>query len=162
MGTTDNFDTPNLTVTVGAADTVPVISNSTSRGATARIDQLLRGGGLTITSIADTTNHTYTAAEVVSGVIVRDPNGGNKTDTLPTAALLVGGLTRPAVGDVVKVLITNGADTAETLTLAAGSGGTFDNNQTSASRVVAQNSSKFVFIRLTNVTSGSEAYMVVA
>ena len=46
--------------------------------------------------------------------------------------------------------------------IAAGSGGAFDANQTAASRIVGQNNSKFIHIRLTNVTASSEAYVVYA
>jgi predicted RecA/RadA family phage recombinase len=105
---------------------------------------------------------TYTAADVLSGTIVRDPAGASRTDTLPTAALLVAAIPGAKVGDVVDVLIVNGADAAETITIAAGTGGSFDANQTAASRLIAQNSSKLVRIRLTNVTASSEAYVVYA
>jgi hypothetical protein len=117
------------------------------------------------TSISTAGNVTYTAAQLLSGTIVRDPNGAARTDTLPTAALLVAALnalSAAEVGDVVNAYIVNGADAAETITLAAGTGGTFDANQTAAARVVAQNSSKMIRIRLTNVTAGAEAYAVCA
>ena len=102
---------------------------------------------------------TYTAADVLSGVIVRDCAGAGRTDVLPTAALLVAAMTAPKVGDVVRCLIVNGSDAAEAITLNAGSGGGYDTNQTAASRVIGQNTSKTVTIRLTNVTSGAEAYV---
>lgn len=114
----------------------------------------------TVTSDATAGARTYTAAEVIGGIIVRDPNGAGRTDTLPTAALLVAALDRPRVGDTLTLAIINGADAAETITLNAGTGGGFDTNQTAASRVIPQNSSKDVYIRLTNVTAGSEAYVV--
>jgi predicted RecA/RadA family phage recombinase len=105
---------------------------------------------------------TYTAADILGGTIVRDPNGAARTDTLPTAALLVAAIPGAKVGDTVDVLIVNGADAAETLTLAAGAGGAFDANQTAASRVIPQLASKLVRVRLTNVTASSEAYVVYA
>lgn len=103
---------------------------------------------------------TYTAAQLVGGVIVRDPNGAGRTDTLDTAANLVAAVPGATVGDIIDVLIVNGADAAEAITLQAGAGGGFDANQTAASRVIAQNASKMVRIRLTNVTPASEAYVV--
>ena len=160
MGTTDNFDTPNHAGPVTAADTVPVISSSTSRGATARVDQVLRGGYGTPGSDATAGNITLTAAQVLAGLFVRDPNGASRTDVLPTAALLVAAMTRPAVGDVIRLLVVNGADAAETITFTAGSGGSYDANQTAASRLIGQNASKLMHIRLTNVTASSEAYVV--
>jgi predicted RecA/RadA family phage recombinase len=103
---------------------------------------------------------TYTAADILGGIIVRDPNGASRTDVLPTAALLVAALPGVRVGDIIDCLIVNGADAAETITLSAGSGGAFDANQTAASRVIGQNSQKSVVIRFTNVTASSEAYVV--
>ena len=105
---------------------------------------------------------TLTAAEVLGGIIVADPNGAGRTYTLPTAALLVAAIPGVQIGDIVRCLIVNGADAAETLTLAAGAGGAFDANQTSASQVIAQNNSKNIAIRITNVTAASEAYVVYA
>ena len=110
-------------------------------------------------SYATAGNQTYTAADILAGVIVRDCAGAGRSDVLPTAALLEGAMTGPQVGDIVRCLIVNGSDAAETLTIGAGSGGAFDANQTAASRVIPQNSSKIITIRLTNVTSGAEAYV---
>lgn len=105
---------------------------------------------------------TLTAAEILGGIVVVDCAGAGRTYTLPTAALLVAAIPGAQVGDVVRCLIVNGSDAAESITLAAGSGGGFDTNQTSASRIIAQNVSKVVHIRLTNVTAASEAYVVYA
>ncbi len=101
---------------------------------------------------------TYTAADILSGVIVRDPNGASRSDVLPTAALLVAAVENPQIGDMFEVLITNGADAAEVITLTAGTGVSFDTNQTASSRVIGQNTSKVVRILLTAVAGGSEAY----
>jgi hypothetical protein len=117
------------------------------------------------TSLATAGNATYTAAQLLSGTIVRDPNGLARTDTLPTAALLVAALNAlggAEIGDVIDTYVVNGADAAETITLAAGTGGTFDANQTAAARIIGQNASKMIRIRLTGVASGAEAYAVCA
>lgn len=113
-------------------------------------------------SLATAGNETLTAAQLLGGTIVRDPAGAGRTDTLPTAALLVAAIPGAKVGDIIDTLIVNGADAAETITLAAGTGGAFDANQTAASRVIPQNSSKRIRVRLTNVTAASEAYVVYA
>lgn len=105
---------------------------------------------------------TLTAAEVIGGIVVADPNGAGRTYTLPTAALLVAAVPGAKVGDIVRCLIVNGADAAEAITVAEGAGGGFDANQTAASRVIGQNTSKLVHIRLTNVTAAAEAYVVYA
>jgi hypothetical protein len=117
-------------------------------------------GGGAFTSDATAGARTYTSAEILGGVIVRDPNGASRTDTLPTAALLVAAIIGAQVGDVVRCYIVNGADAAETITVNAGTGGTYDTNETAVSRLIGQNASKWVHIRLTNVTTGAEAYAV--
>lgn len=107
---------------------------------------------------------TLTAAEILTGTIVADPNGAGRTYTFPTAALLVAAMVAAGhtqVGSTLTVLIVNGADAAETITLAAGAGGAFDANQTAASRVITQNQQKTVKIRITNIGGGTEAYVIV-
>jgi hypothetical protein len=112
------------------------------------------------TSITTAGNETLTAAQLLGGIIVRDCTGAGRTDTLPTAALLVAAIPGAAIGDTVRCWIVNGSDAAETITIAEGAGGAFVAAQTAASRVIEQNSSKMVHIRLTNVTAASEAYVV--
>jgi hypothetical protein len=112
------------------------------------------------TSDATAGARTYTAAEILGGIIVRDPNGASRSDVLPTAALLVAAIPGAAIGDIIDCLIINGADAAETITIGAGTGGGFDANQVAASRLIGQNASKLMRIRLTNVTALSEAYVV--
>lgn len=105
---------------------------------------------------------TLTAAEVIGGIVVADCAGSGRTYTLPTAADLVAAIPGAKIGEIVRCLIVNGSDAAESITLAAGSGGAFDTNQTAASRIIAQNGSKYVHIRLTGVAASSEAYVVYA
>jgi predicted RecA/RadA family phage recombinase len=102
---------------------------------------------------------TYTVGDILGRTIVRATNGASRTDTLPTAALLVAALPGVRVGDTIDCLIINGALAAETITIAAGTGGTFDANQAAGARVIGQNASKVVRIRFTNVTPASEAYV---
>lgn len=67
---------------------------------------------------------TYTVQQIIRGTIQRDPNGAGRTDTLPTAALLIAGLqniyTLASDGDSLEFRIQNTADAAESITLAAG------------------------------------------
>lgn len=105
-------------------------------------------------------NITFTAAEILNGIIVRDPNGASRTDVLPTAALLVAAIPDAQIGDVITCLVVNGADANETITFTAGAGGGYDAAQIAASRLIPQNTSKLLTIRLTGVASGSEAYVV--
>jgi hypothetical protein len=69
---------------------------------------------------------TYTVQNIAQGIIQRDPNGASRTDTLPTAALLIAGLQNlyalTYVGDALQFRIDNTADAAENITLAAGTG----------------------------------------
>jgi hypothetical protein len=107
----------------------------------------------------DTTsgNATFTAAQVLGGLIVRDCVGSARSDVLPTAALLVAAMKEPKVGDIVKCLLVNNSDAAETITVVAGTGGDF--TQISATRDIAQNTSRMLYIRLTDVDA-SPAYLV--
>jgi hypothetical protein len=112
------------------------------------------------TSDATAGARTYTAAEILGGVIVRDCAGSSRSDVLPTAALLVAALRSPQVGDVIQCAIVNGSDAAEVITIGAGTGGGFDTNQTATSRVIPQNSTRIVRIRITGVVPAAEAYVV--
>lgn len=96
---------------------------------------------------------TYTAAQVLGGLFLRDPNGAARTDTLPTAALLAAAIQGVFVGLSFQFTIRNTADAAETLTIAAGTGGTMTGTAT-----IAQSNSKRFLVVFTNVTAGSEAY----
>lgn len=105
-------------------------------------------------------NATYLSADILKGIVKRDPNGAGRTDVLPTAALLVAAIAGCQVRDVVRCLFINCADAAETITMSAGAGGAFDTDQIAATRIIPQNTSREVVIRLTNVTPSSEAYVV--
>jgi len=105
---------------------------------------------------------TYTVTQVVRGLLVRDCNGASRADTLPTAADLVAAIPGCAVGDTIRTYIVNGSDAAETITITEGAGGTWPAAQTAASRIIPQNASKTVHMRLNNVTAASEAYIVYA
>lgn len=100
---------------------------------------------------------TWTAAELLGGLLLRDPNGAARTDVLPTAALLVAELDHPAVGQVYPVVLRNTADADETVTLSAGSGGTL-----AATFTIAQGETRAFLVRLTNVSGGTETYTVYA
>lgn len=98
-------------------------------------------------------------------VIAGAAGTGAVTATLPTAALLAAALrqfsSRGVVpGDTIWCLIINGNNAANSITLAAGAGGSFDVNQPAATRVIQQNSSKEIAVRFTNGVPGSEAYVV--
>jgi hypothetical protein len=110
--------------------------------------------------VTDAGAATYTAAQVLGGVIIRDCSGAGRTDVLPTAALLIGAMRAPRIGDTIDVLVVNSSDAAETITISAGSGGAFPTEQIAATRIIPQNTSRDIKIRVTGVGS-SAAYVCV-
>jgi hypothetical protein len=110
--------------------------------------------------VTDAGAATYTAAQVLGGVILRDCSGAGRTDVLPTAALLVGSMRAPRIGDTIDVLVVNTSDAAETITISAGTGGAFPTEQIAATRIIPQNTSRAVKIRVTGVGSAA-AYVCV-
>jgi predicted RecA/RadA family phage recombinase len=140
-----------------SADTTGIVK--LGEAAPLRANSVDKEGSVAPVSISTAGAVTYTAAQIMAGIIVRDTNGASRTDVLPTAALLVAAVPGAKVGDVIRCKIVNGADAAEVLTIQAGSGGAYDANQTASSQVIPQNASKELMIRLTNVTASSEAYV---
>ena len=108
---------------------------------------------VTVTNKTSAGDVTLTAAEILGGLITRDPAGAARTDTLPTAALLVAAIPGATVGTSFEFTIRNTADAAETITVASGSGGTDSGTMT-----IAQNNSKRFLVRITDVTLASENY----
>lgn len=148
--------TAERVVAGGASDTtgyVKLLGASGQRAYPAVVEE----GSSAPTVLTTVGNATLTIAQLLTGLIERDPNGGSRTDTLPTAALLVAGVPGCRVGDMIRCDIINCADAAETITLAAGTGGAFG-TQPAASLAIAQNGAKQLQIRVTNVTAASEAY----
>lgn len=109
----------------------------------------------TLTVTTDTTAGvvTYTIAQLLGGLILRDPNGAGRSDVTPTAALVVAGMPGAKVGQSFEFVIRNTADADETITITAGTGATLSGTMT-----IAQNNSKRFVLRLDNVTASSEAY----
>lgn len=96
---------------------------------------------------------TYTAAMLLGGIILRDPNGAGRSDVTPTAALMLAAIPGAVVGTSVRFTIRNTADAAETITVTAGAGATLSGTMT-----IAQNNSKDFLLVFTNVTAAAEAY----
>jgi hypothetical protein len=80
---------------------------------------------------------TYTAAEVIGGLILRDPNGGARADLFPTAANLAAAIKKLNTGSSFTVTIRNTADAAETITMTTNTGLTLSGTMT-----IAQNAQK--------------------
>jgi len=93
---------------------------------------------------------TYTAAQMLGGLILRDPNGAGRSDVTPTAALIVAAL--PSYMQVNNVTflchLINTANANETITLTAGDGVTL----VPATVTVAQNENALLLVRVTDAS----------
>lgn len=103
---------------------------------------------------------TYSAAQMVNGFIIRDPNGAGRTDPTATAAALLeqaravfGNI---SVGSNFIFEIANTADANEVITLGAGAGVTL----WPASQTIAQNANGRFRAVFTNVTAGAVAVTI--
>lgn len=94
-------------------------------------------GAITVSTVTTAAAVTYTAAQLLGGMILRDPNGGGRSDVTPTAALLKAALPGVAAGTGFEFTIRNTADAAETITITAGTNVTLSGTMT-----IAQNNSK--------------------
>jgi hypothetical protein len=94
-------------------------------------------GQSTVSTITTADVVTYTAAQFLGGLILRDPAGASRSDVTPTAALIIAAITQAGVGNSFEFTIRNTADAAETITLTAGTGVTLSGTMT-----IAQNNSK--------------------
>lgn len=109
----------------------------------------------TVTTDATAGARTYTAAELVGGLILRDCGGSSRSDVSPAASAIVGAISGAIVGSSFEFTIRNTSDAAETITLTAGSGVTLSGTMT-----IAQNNSKRFLVVCDNVTGSSEAVTI--
>lgn len=65
---------------------------------------------------------TYTAKQLLGGIILRDPNGASRTDILPTCTLLAASFRGIVSGSSLDFSIKNTADADEIITLTVGAG----------------------------------------
>lgn len=106
----------------------------------------------TVTTKTTAADVTFTAAEVIGGLILRDPAGGARADLVPTAANIVAGIAGAIVGSSFEFTIRNTADFSETITVTTNTGITLSGTMT-----IAQNNSKRFVAVCTNVGAGTEA-----
>lgn len=106
--------------------------------------------GATAANITTAGAGTYTAANLLTGLITRDPNGAGRTDTTATAEEIIAAFT--AVNlltndyDEAFFILKNTADANETITLAGGTDVTLKGSLT-----VGQNmTSKFALMRISS------------
>lgn len=151
-----------ITVTNAAAGAAPSFS---STGGDTNISLTLTPKGTGVvqcqrpvvvkkTQTAKVDSVTLTIAELLTGIIDSDVTQSGQTYTLPTAANLVAGVANAKVGDSFFFIVNN-KDATDSLTIAAGSGGTGDGTLTVAANVI-----RLFHVIITNVTGSSEAYFL--
>ena len=111
---------------------------------------------MSLTTIAQTTAATLTAAQLQGSLIARDPAGASKTDVTPTAALIVAGIPACIVGSSIRFVIMNDADAAEAITISAGVGVTLNPTTVTIPRGCRREFLAYV----TNATAAAEAVTI--
>lgn len=91
---------------------------------------------------------TYTAAQLLGGLILRDPNGAGRSDVTPTAALIIAAIDGAVIGSSFEFTIRNDADAAETITVTAGTDVTLSGTMT-----IAQSNAKRFKVVVTAATT---------
>lgn len=110
---------------------------------------------LTVTTISTAAAVTYSAAEVLGGLILRDPNGAGRSDVTPTAAEIIHALKPTSANVSFQFTVRNTADASETITVTAGTGITLSGTMT-----IAQNNSKDFLAVITSIAPGAEAVTI--
>ena len=85
---------------------------------------------------------TYTAAMLLGGIILRDPNGAARSDVTPTAALLAAAIPNVKAGTSFEFTIRNDGSGVETITVTAGTGCTLSGTMT----IAVSNSKRFLVV----------------
>ena len=88
--------------------------------------------GVTVATVTTAAAVTFSATEVLGGLILRDPNGAARADLLPTASAIIGAINGPFVGLGFEFTIRNTADAAEAITVTTNSGLTLSGTMTIA------------------------------
>lgn len=104
------------------------------------------------------TAFTLDAGQLLSGIVTLKPTASVNLN-FPTAAQIVASLNAVSsgcqVGDIIQLLIINGAGATFTLAPQAASGVTFDANE--ANTTIPAATSRMFLFRVSNATLGSEA-----
>ncbi len=147
----------NTTVTPGTYTKANITVNSKGL-ITSALSESSLVSQTTVAAITTAGNVTWTATQMLGGILTRNCNGGARNDTTSTAALLVSQFNTqygrvPIIGDTVTLTIINNSPAANILTISAGVGITL----VVTTQTIAQNIGKNALIRFTNVTGGSES-----
>lgn len=110
----------------------------------------------TVTSDSTTGANTWSAAELIGGLLLRDPAGADRSDVTATAAQIVAGIAGCQVGSSFEFVIKNTADGDEVITLTAGAGVTLSPASITIRRGYAHRFRAVV----TNATSSTEAVTI--
>jgi len=108
-----------------------------------------------VTTITTAGVVTLAAAEMIGGIILRDPAGASRADLLDTAANIVAAIAGCVVGSGFEFTVRNTTDAAETITITTNTGLTLSGTMT-----IAQNNSKRFLAVVTNIGGGTEAVTV--
>ena len=79
-------------------------------------------GFKTSTTVVTAGAATYTAKELLCGLILRDPTGASRTDVLPTCTLIAASFPGICSGSSLDFAIKNTADADEVVTITVGAG----------------------------------------
>lgn len=77
-------------------------------------------GQTTVSTISTAGAATYTAAQLLGGLILRDCAGASRTDVSPTAAAIIAAMPQGGIGNSFEFTVRNTSDDAETITLSGG------------------------------------------
>ncbi len=108
-----------------------------------------------VTTDATAGANTWSAAELLGGLMLRDPNGAARSDVTPTAAAIVAAIPNAAVGSSFDFIIRNTADGEEILTLTAGANVTLSGDMT-----ISRYQAKAFRAVVTNAGSGTETVTI--
>ena len=109
----------------------------------------------TVTTDATAGANTWSAAELIGGLLLRDPAGADRADVTPTAALIVAAIAAAIVSSSFEFVIKNTADADEVITLTAGVGVTLSGTMT-----IRRGYAHRYLAVCTNVTAGQEAVTI--
>lgn len=150
----------SVTLDLGGNDLIvnSITTNSVGNGITGF--KLLLGNGTSPVSVTTTTS-TYTAANMLSGIVVNSAAAA-VTATLDTVTNIIAAIKAAYgtcnVGDTIDFELINGGSSLGAITVGAGTGGTFDANIATLNKTVAINTARTIFVRISNVST--PAYVI--
>ena len=155
LNTNGGTSSGTITITDGTNSNITLAPNGTG-AVVLDADTVTVDGSIikktTVTTVNTAGNETYSAAQLLGGLILRDPAGTSRNDTTPTAAGIVAAIPNASVGSSFEFTIRNTADNNETITLVAGSKVTLSPTSIEIQRYYSET----FLVVCTNVTSTNE------